>query len=142
MIQLMPLDPQKFVDTKNSNFFFPLVTEYLTSGKWSDEYWHDNYEWFYITDDSFESEEAKHTWIGIVCLTEARFENNLHLSVFEVAKPIRGLSIGTEIMDYLIDLGMKNHYRTMSLQVREPSLISFYKRFGFRQEGQYFMLKL
>ena len=85
----------------------------------------------------YKNESERKTILAIICVTDEWFEkleNDFHLSVFEVATPIRNIGIGTRILDSIIDLAIKYHYNTMSLQVREKGLIPFYTRFGFHEE--------
>lgn len=134
MIVLTPISPQQITETPNISELFPLAMEYLTSGKWDDTYWQDDYEWFVLTDDELQTDAERHTWLGLMCVTEKRFEGGLHLSVFEVAKPIRRLGMGTKLLSRLIDVCLQQHYEFLTLQIREPQLIQFYKRFGFHPE--------
>ena len=137
MIQLNPISPEKLVNTPNISQIFPLAMEYLTSGKWGDTYWQPQYEWFYITDNSYEDFAAQRTWLGIICVTDESniiFQGEMHLSVLEVAKPIKGMGIGTEIVDRLIDIAMECNYECMTLQIRNPNLAHFYERFGFKYQ--------
>lgn len=146
MIILNPIDAKQITETPNISELFPLAMEYLTSGKWGEEYWKDDYEWFVLTDDELDSDALRHTWLGLICVTEKRFEGGLHLSIFEVAKPIRRLGMGTKLLSKLIDVCLQNRYDILTLQIREPKLINFYKRFGFHPEvvnnATYYVLNL
>lgn len=134
MIIFNPIEPQQIIDTPNISELFPMVVEYLNSGKWGKTYWGEDYEWFVLTDDELETDTLRRTWLGIICVTEKRFSGGLHLSIFEVAKPIRRLGMGTKLLSKLIDVCLQNKYEMLTLQVREPGLIGFYKRFGFHPE--------
>ena len=95
--------------------------------------------WLYFTISNMKEtiEMFGNTGTTMTNLSKGKFEkleNDFHLSVFEVATPIRNIGIGTRILDSLIDLAIKYHYNTMSLQVREKGLIPFYTRFGFHEE--------
>lgn len=147
MLNFAPISAEQISETENIEKLFPMVMEYLDkSGPWGETYWNEDYEWFVVCDDSFETESERKTWLSIVCLTEKRFENNLHLSVFEIAAPLHSLGLGTKVMSSIIDIGLKNHYGTLTLQVRNPKLVKFYQRFGFKPEivngTNYFVLQL
>lgn len=135
MLQLNPISAEELVNTKNLTQIFPMVSEYLTSGKWGETYFQPEYEWFYITDNSYEDPVSQRTWLAIICVTDEAnltFQGEMHLSVLEVAKPIIGMGIGTEVVDRLIDIAMECHYSCITLQIRNPKLKGFYERFGFK----------
>lgn len=129
---------------KNVIDYFPFSKKYIDSYEFGDK----KYEWFFITDDSLRTDVEKNTWLGIVCLTENKYvlEDNLHLSVIEVASPIKGLNIGTRILNRIIDIGVKNYYNTLTLQIQDKELLKFYVRFGFTKddnlEGDTYILYL
>ena len=135
MIQLIPITANEILQLPDVNQLFPMVSlDYLKRG---DCYFDEKFEWFLVTDDKYKNESERKTILAIICVTEDWYDNlqnDFHLSVFEVATPIRNIGIGTRILDHLIDLAVKFHYKTMSLQVRENNLIPFYKRFGFHEE--------
>ena len=138
MIQLIPISAKEILQLPEVEKLFPMTTQdYL---KRDDYYFQDKFEWFLVTDDKYKNESERKTILAIICVTDEWFEkleNDFHLSVFEVATPIRNIGIGTRILDSLIDLAIKYHYNTMSLQVREKGLIPFYTRFGFHEEFAY-----
>ena len=138
MIQLIPISAKEILQLPEVEKLFPMTTQdYL---KRDDYYFQDKFEWFLVTDDKYKNESERKTILAIICVTDEWFEkleNDFHLSVFEVATPIRHIGIGTRILDSLIDLAIKYHYNTMSLQVREKGLIPFYTRFGFHEEFIY-----
>lgn len=117
----------------NIDTYFPFSKKYIDSPEFQNE----KYEWFYITNDEFRNKEEQNTWIGLVCLTENKYvpSDNLHLSVIEVASPILGLNIGTEILDRIIDIARDNNYKTLTLQIQDANLIKFYVRFGFAYDN-------
>lgn len=135
MIQLIPITANEILQLPEVEKLFPMVSlDYLKRG---DCYFQEKFEWFLVTDDKYKNESERKTILAIICVSDEwyeRLENDFHLSVFEVATPIRNVGIGTRILDSLIDLAIKYHYNTMSLQVREKSLIPFYTRFGFHEE--------
>lgn len=110
--------------------YFPFAVDYIECPEFRTE----KYEWFFITDDSFSTTEERETWLGLVCVTENKYlgGQNIHLSVLEVAEPLRNLNIGTSIVDRFIDISRRSGYETLSLQVRNRDLLRFYRRFGFR----------
>ena len=131
MVNFNPVQAQTLLNKITSiSGYFPFSLDYINCPEFRSE----KYEWFYITDDSFSSEEERQTWLGLVCVTENKFlaGSNLHLSVLEVASPLKGLNIGTSIVDRLIDIARKSGYDLLSLQVRDRDLLQFYRRFGFR----------
>lgn len=137
MIYLNSINPLNIISDNGFNQYvqeyFPLSKTYLSN----DEFIQEKYEWFFITDDMFSREEEREAWLGMICVTEDKFikKDNLHLSVLEVANPIRGLNIGTRIVSSLIDIARKNGYTTLSLQIQNPELLKFYIRFGFAYEN-------
>lgn len=133
MILFNPISAEDlYKQSKNISEVFPFAWEYINSSVFRQ----DRYEWFYITDDSLSTEDARNTWIGLVCVTENKYytNGNLHLSVLEVAEPLRGLHFGTAIMDKLIDIARNSNYVSFTLQARTPDLVGFYRRFEFRTD--------
>ena len=131
MVNFNPIKAQVLVNKIDSiSQYFPFSADYIECPEFQNE----RYEWFYITDDSFSTEAERDTWLGLVCVTENKYlgGQNIHLSVLEVASPLRGLNIGTSITDRFIDIARKSGYDTLSLQVRNRDLLKFYRRFGFR----------
>lgn len=135
MIQLIPITANEILQLDEVETLFPMVSlDYLKRG---DYYFDEKFEWFLVTDDKYKTESERKTILAIICVTDSwhtNLDNDFHLSVFEVASPIRHFGIGTRILDSLIDTAIKYHYKTMSLQVREKSLSPFYTRFGFHEE--------
>ena len=135
MIHLNQITPNEIISFQDVDKIFPMsVNDYLKRG---DTFFDNKYEWFFVTNDKYKTDAERKTMISLICLTEnwwdEYLENDLHISVFEVAAPIKNMGIGTEIMDYIIDMAVKYHYSSISLQVREPNLKHFYTKFGFRE---------
>lgn len=131
MIELNKVENSELLKVKGLQDVFPFAARYISSP----EYQQQKYEWYYITDNGFNTPEERSTWIGLICVTDDKYiyGDNLHLSVLEVATPIRGLSIGTRIVDRLIDIARENEYKILTLHMKEDSLIGFYSRFGFKK---------
>lgn len=131
MLKLNKISPIELRNSDSIETLFPLASMYLLDPLFIQP----KYEWFYITDDRFSTDEERNTWLGLICLTEDKFiyGDNLHLSVLEVAEPIHNLGVGTSIVNMIIDVAMKNYYKTLTLQLRDSSLESFYERFGFKK---------
>ena len=131
MINFNPIQAETLLrDINRFSTYFPFSVDYIECPEFRTE----RYEWFYITDDSFRTEEERTTWLGLICVTENKYlgGENIHLSVLEVAEPLRSLNIGTSIVDRFIDISRKSGYDKLSLQVRNRDLMRFYRRFGFR----------
>lgn len=138
MIELNHIKTEDLLKISGLESIFPFSMIYLNEL----EFRMPKYEWFYITDSGFNTPEERATWIGLICVTEDKYiyGENLHLSVLEVAKPLRGLTIGTKIVNKLIDVSRENLYTTLSLCVKNDKddrddLIRFYKRFGFQEQN-------
>jgi GNAT superfamily N-acetyltransferase len=110
----------KEIDEKN----FDIVPRYLKEPL----YQADNYEWFYIGYKDYDVPAA------IICLTENRYkENSLHLSVFQVAEPIRGLGIGGQVIRALIKFAIQQNFNSFTLLAMNDSLYSYYQKFGLKR---------
>ena len=98
---------------------FPMTVEYLDpTGPYGNTYYGDEYDWYALED------------VGLVCLAES--EEDVHVSVLEVALGKRGRGYGTAI------LGLVNAMagtRPVSLVAREPSLVGYYLKLDFVPYG-------
>lgn len=105
---------------------FPLVAEYLGDG-FRGEYWDEKYQWFFITDLEF-----KDPVIGAACLTTNRvLPGSLHISIFEVKSSLRGGGLGSKAMRKILEMA-GTVFLSVTLRPREPDLVKFYERFGFK----------
>lgn len=131
MIQLNIINAEELKNSDEVKSVFPFSCKYLENP----EYCQKKYEWYYITDNFFNDPAEREAWLGLICVTEDKFiyGDNLHLSVIEVAEPIRGLSVGTKIIDRLIDVARQNEYTTLTLHCKNDDLLGFYNRFGFEE---------
>lgn len=131
MLNLTQVKAEELKNVSGLQDVFPFSYKYLCNP----EYLQEKYEWYYITDDQFNDPEERETWLALICVTEDKYiyGDNLHLSVIEVASPIRGMCVGTRVINKLMEIALDNNYTTLTLHVKDPALTSFYERFGFRE---------
>lgn len=131
MLNLTQVNPLELKSVNGLQDVFPFSVMYLNDT----EFVQDKYEWYYVTDDQFNDPEERETWLALICVTEDKYiyGDNLHLSVIEVASPIRGMCVGTRVINRLIEIALANNYTTLTLHIKDPNLTSFYERFGFRE---------
>jgi len=112
---------------------FPLVREYLDRGSPYDS--DEECVWFLSTVDV--GNGVGDPLVGAICLTAHRMlPNSINLSVLEVRSDSRGMGYGSEMMNLVEEMvGGQTSVAVITLQTREPGLISFYSRFGYRQSG-------
>jgi GNAT superfamily N-acetyltransferase len=122
---------------------FPLVWSYFDAS-YGDLYKGDRYQWYEVLESTLDSSRHDPV-VGLICADRHRdhiLPNSFHLSIFEVAKELRHGGLGSLIMKHLIDLieGIPE-FRVITLQMRDPKLINFYKKFGFKQSTGYMGIK-
>lgn len=131
MLNLTQVKAEELKNVSGLQDVFPFSYKYLCNP----EYLQEKYEWYYITDDQFNDPEERETWLALISVTEDKYiyGDNLHLSVIEVASPIRGMRVGTRVINKLMEIALDNNYTTLTLHIKDPALTSFYERFGFRE---------
>ena len=108
---------------KGSPFYcqnFPMMAKYLENPAFDDA------DWLGFYDPKCE--------LGLayaLCIDDLEIKNALHISAFEVAKPIRHKGYGEKVMNELIKIATSTNYSYITLRVAYPELKSFYKKFGF-----------
>jgi GNAT superfamily N-acetyltransferase len=72
--------------------------------------------------------------VGLMCLMPDRvLPRSCHIGVFEVRSDLKRLGVGTWMMETLISLLKPPDTLSVTLYVREPELVAFYSRFGFKR---------
>jgi GNAT superfamily N-acetyltransferase len=134
VIDLIPIDNKTLYEKlkKGMSQYFPMTLEYFEKSVM----YHDNKitEFFEVI-----FPDVAYVPAAIVCFKiqeNEYFDNSLHLSILEVSKPVQGFGRGTEIMEKILDIAELNDYHCVTLQIREPSLKSFYTKFGFVESYQ------
>lgn len=131
MLNLTQVNAKELKNVSGISEVFPFSYQYLCNP----EYCQEKYEWYYITDDQFNTQEERETWLALICVTEDKliYGDNLHLSVIEVALPIQGMQVGTRVVNKLIEIALQNNYKTLTLHAKSERLKGFYERFGFEE---------
>jgi GNAT superfamily N-acetyltransferase len=127
---LSPIRADEIV-LKYDAFQYPLVFNYLDKETYQSFYYEKPVFWYEAISqvpslyDSFGP-------IGLVALQKNKFRNySLHVNVLEICKDRRGQGNGTFIMNEICLLAKRLNYISITLQIRDPKLKSFYKKFGF-----------
>ena len=99
---------------------FPMLQKYLENPAFDDADWLGFYD-----------EKCEYGLAYAVCIDDLEIENALHISAFEVAKPIRRKGYGKKVLNELINLAKETNYSYITLRVASPDLKDFYRKFGF-----------
>lgn len=71
-------------------------------------------------------------------IATARMLNDGHIGRVAVLKPWRGMSVGKQLMQQLLELARELGYRRVFLDAQVEAL-DFYRQLGFTAEGEIFM---
>ena len=74
------------------------------------------------------------TNVAVMFIGKSNYEpNKLHLYEIETLPDWQGKGIASKMISWLENYAMKNGFGGITLRAFEPGLISYYKRFGFKQ---------
>ena len=106
---------------------FELIWEYIGENRTHGDCYLDDsqYAWFEVIDEVL---------VGLFCITENKFlANSLHMSVLEVPKHMRKSGYGEKIIETLKNYAKELGLLSVTLQTHNPSLITYYQKFGFSE---------
>jgi|SRR5574344_513328 GNAT superfamily N-acetyltransferase len=103
---------------------FPYSQKYIENSKFR------NCDW-----DSFYDDDCDLPIALTILKDDDEMRDTLHISLLEVAVPIRGLGYGLKVLNTIINLANTNGYKYITLHMAEPGLYNFYKKVGFTYAG-------